>query len=72
LKQRVRIIDVTDVRKLPPNHGITAVPTIVADGRAMVGKEAFDYLAQFNGEMELESISLGSSSLLYGDFTAPP
>ena len=72
IRNRLRIVDVTDVSRLPPNHGITAVPTLVAGGRAMIGKEAFDYLSQFNEEMELDSISLGTGSLLFGDFSAPP
>lgn len=81
---------VVDVSTVDPNRlaasGITAVPTIVAQGQVHVGKAAFDYLSQFNGEMDIESISLGTGALAYGtigsenmqwienygEFTAPP
>jgi glutaredoxin len=82
---------IVDINDMPPQQiassGLTAVPTIVAQGRMHVGKEAFDFLAQYNGEIEFESISFGGGSLIYGslgatgslqpvdrygDFTAPP
>lgn len=86
LRTTTKIIDIDG---LPPQQvassGLTAVPTLVAQGRMHVGKDAFDYLSQFNGEIEYESISFGSGSLVYGsldsgggsiekygDFTAPP
>lgn len=73
LRGSVAIVDVdslqpADVAQL----GLTAVPTLVADGRQHVGKAAFEYLAQYNGEMELEAVSLGVGNLTFGDFTAPP
>jgi hypothetical protein len=53
-----------------------------------VGKDAFEYLAGFNGEIEYESVTFGGGSLIYGsigngmgsmqpvepygEFTAPP
>lgn len=65
-----------DVDRLPPPDlsrlGLSAVPTLVAQGRQHVGKAAFEYLAQFNGEMELEAVSLGVGNLSFGDFSAPP
>lgn len=70
LRGQVKLVDVSDVSQLPPNHSITAVPTLVVHGKAMVGKEAFDYLAQFNNEVELESVSLGTGTLAFGDFSA--
>ena len=67
---------VVDVDQLPPPElariGLSAVPTLVAQGRQHVGKAAFEYLAQFNGEMELEAVSLGVGNLSFGDFSAPP
>ena len=81
---------VVEVSSIDPQvlttQGITAVPTIVAQGRPHIGKAAFEYLAQFNGELEIESVSLGTGALAYGsigsehmewierygEFTAPP
>lgn len=67
---------VVDVDRLPPPDvsrlGLSAVPTLVAQGRQHVGKAAFEYLSQFNGEMELEAVSLGVGNLSFGDFSAPP
>jgi glutaredoxin len=81
---------VVEVGAMDPNRlaaqGITAVPTIVAQGRPHVGKAAFEYLSQFNDELEIESVSLGTGALAYGsigsehmewiekygEFTAPP
>lgn len=67
---------VVDVDAISPSEvsrvGLTAVPTLVAHGRQHVGKAAFEYLSQFNGEMELEAVSLGVGNLSFGDFSAPP
>ncbi len=80
---------IVDIDTLPPQQvassGLTAVPTLVAQGRMHVGKDAFEFLSQYNGEIEYESVSFGNGSLVYGsldsgggsiekygDFTAPP
>jgi glutaredoxin len=67
---------VLDVDQMPPPDlsrvGLSAVPTLVVQGRHHVGKAAFEYLAQFNGEMDLEAVSLGVGALSFGDFAAPP
>ena len=84
-----RIVDVNDMQPQQiAASGLTAVPTLVVRGRMYVGKEAFEYLSQFNNEIEYEPVSFESGSLLYGavgeapgalkaierygDFTAPP
>ena len=86
LRTTAKIVDIND---LPPQQiassGLTAVPTLVDNGRMLVGKEAFEYLGQYNGEIEYESVSFGTGSLVYGslgsgggsieqygEFTAPP
>lgn len=88
LRQRVKYIDIDSLHpQQVAASGISAVPTLVVQGQMHVGKAAFDYLSQFNEEMEVESISLGGGSLMYGlidsagclqkveaygDFVAPP
>lgn len=87
LKRAAKIVDVNE---MPPQQvassGLTAVPTLVVKGRMYTGKEAFEYLGQFNNEIEYEPVSFGGGSLVYGslggggdmesgkygEFTAPP
>jgi hypothetical protein len=60
--QGARVVNV-DVH---PVQSVEYVPTIVDDtGRSHVGSAALEYLKQFNGEIELESVSLGAG-LAYG------
>lgn len=70
LRGTAKVIDVNDLRPQQiASSGLTAVPTIVAQGRMHVGKEAFEYLAQYNSEIEYESVSFGTGSLVYGSLT---
>lgn len=61
--QDARIVDVEH----SPTLGIEHVPTLIDErGRTYVGGKAFEYLKQFESEMELEPMQLGTGSLAYG------
>lgn len=61
--QDTRIIDV----EFSPAPGIEYVPTLVDQrGKHHVGGKAFEYLRQFDGEITLEPMQLGTGSLAYG------
>ena len=62
--QDTRIVDV-ETSAIPP--GIELVPTLVdARGKKYVGGKAFEYLRQFDGEIQLEPMQLGTGALAYG------
>ena len=61
--QDTRIVDV----EFSPAPGIEFVPTLVdARGKKYVGGKAFEYLRQFDGEIQLEPMQLGTGALAYG------
>lgn len=79
---------IIDVDQLSPDQraGLQYVPTIVADGRQYIGSKAFEYLKQFDAEIELEPVSLGGRlayasvegdggvqyTEAFGEFVVPP
>lgn len=86
----LRNTHVVNIDTLAPEqrNKIEFVPTFVdTRGSVHTGAKAFDYLKEFDGEVELESAPLGGGSLafgsltdgegleysgFYGEFTAPP
>ena len=86
LRQQLQVLDID---RLPPDQkvGLRYVPTLVDNyGTQYIGSKAFEYLKQFDGEVELDPAPMGAglafSSLdngggmqyveRYGDFVAPP
>lgn len=60
-----------DVNSLSPEQcrHVTAVPTLVLNtGTVLVGTQAFDWLKQFEGQLELDSYTPGRGSLPFSDF----
>lgn len=49
LAQSVRLVNVDDT----PVQGLKFLPTLVVDGRTHVGSDAFAYLKQFDGDVNL-------------------
>lgn len=63
LQQTLRVIDIDQT----PNPGITHVPTIVdASGAVLTGAKAFDWLKQFQSEVEYQPMHLSMGTLSYG------
>lgn len=61
--QAARIIDIDR----GPVQGIEHVPTLVDQrGRRHVGGKAFEFLKQYEDEIDIQPLQLGSGSLPYG------
>ena len=59
-----------DVASLSPEQlaSITAVPALLtADGQTLYGTKAFEWLAQFQGDVELEGFAGGAGGLAFSD-----
>lgn len=87
LSGTTRIVDIDTLDESHRNR-VEYVPTFVdGQGRLYTGAKAFEYLKQFDHEIELDSAPIGGRSLafgtlndgdgltysgFYGDFTPPP
>lgn len=61
--QSTRVVDIDRT----PTPGIEYVPTLVdSRGTTYIGSKAFEYLKQYDGEIELEGMQLGSGGLAFG------
>lgn len=60
--QSARIVDID----VTPVSGIEYVPTVVDGSSTMTGKEAFTWLQQYQGEVDLQPVDLGFGGLSYG------
>jgi len=61
--QSARIVDIDR----GPVQGIEHVPTLVDQrGRRHVGGKAFEFLKQFEDEIHIQPVQLGTGSLTYG------
>ena len=47
--------------------GLVAVPSLVTDGQTLCGTKAFEWLKQFEAEVEVDGFSVGSGSLAFSD-----
>ena len=88
LNSSTRIVDIDSQMSPEQRSQIEFVPTFAtAAGAMFVGAKAFEYLKQYDGEIELDSAPLGGGSLafgaiddgdglgysgFYGEFTKPP
>jgi hypothetical protein len=66
-----RIPSLSDTRVIDidryPTQGIEFVPTLIDNGgKSHVGSKAFEFLKEFEAEIELESVQLGSGQLAFG------
>jgi len=86
LRGKYRVIDI-DTLAPDQRASLEFVPTVVVQGQHFVGSKAFEYLKQYDGEVELEPMGLGTGALAYadvggdgsmqyieqfGDFSVPP
>ena len=63
LQQTLRVIDIDQT----PNPGITHIPTVVdSSGAVMTGAKAFEWLKQFQSEVEYQPMQLSMGTLSYG------
>jgi len=64
--QGARVVDIDR----SPVQGIEYVPTLVdQNGRSHVGSAVLEFLKQFHGEIELESVHLNASGLSFGSIS---
>lgn len=63
LQQSLRIVDIDQV----PQPGVQYVPTVVdASGATLVGAKVFEWLKQFQSEVEYQPMQLSMGTLSYG------
>lgn len=64
-------VNLVDVATLDQHQraGLTAVPTLIVDGRRLVGTEAFKWLDQFAEDADLDAFD-GFGALPYSDISA--
>jgi len=63
LQHTMRIVDIDQT----PHTGIQYVPTVVdQSGQSLVGAKAFEWLKQFQSEVEYQPMSLSMGTLSYG------
>jgi hypothetical protein len=68
MKNRARIIDVASLDSVTLSR-VQFVPTVMlSDGRAMVGTKAFEWLKEYDGEVELTPPPSGSMAFSDLDF----
>lgn len=60
--QSARIVDID----VTPVSGIEYVPTVVDGSTSMTGAKAFEWLQQYQGEVDLQPVDVGFGSLSYG------
>jgi hypothetical protein len=60
--QSARVVDID----VSPVSGIDYVPTVVDGGSTMTGAKAFEWLQQYQGEVDLQPVELGFGGLSYG------
>lgn len=65
-----RDVSLVDVSTLTPDQAarLSAVPALVtSDGQTLYGTKAFEWLSQFQGDVELEGFAGGAGGLAYSD-----
>lgn len=63
LSQSLRIVDIDQT----PSPSIQFVPTVVdQSGKTLVGSKVFEWLREFQGEVEYQPMQLSMGSLSYG------
>lgn len=63
LQQSMRVVDIDQI----PQPGIQYVPTVVdKNGQQLVGTKVFEWLKQFQSEVEYQPMQLSMGSLSYG------